>query len=253
MLPVVPPAVVAEGPLAGQGASELALRALGEALPQFAWRYEFATPLRELREITQRDGLCSWGFARLPEREKVMIFNNRPMISPGYGLILREDRVAKFQPFLDASGAINLTRLAEAASLRGGYPGGRPQYATIKDFIEKNPGRLNSDSDTGRLFRQLKAGHLDYLFGSRDEVVYYATTLGDNATFTAFPIAGMPAFDMGYIACSKGPISEKVIAAVNDYLADEAHWATFIAPWSRWMTPADFAATAKSPVVKPVP
>jgi uncharacterized protein (TIGR02285 family) len=253
MIPAVPPAVVAEGPLAGQGGSELALRSLGQALPQFAWRYEFATPLREMHEIAQRGGVCSFGFAKRPEREQIMLFNNRPMVSPGYGLIIRDDRSPEFQRFLDAGGALDLDRLAEDKALHGGYSAGRNLYGSMKDFIENNPSRLTVDGDSGRLFRQLKARRLDYLFGSRDEVLYYASSLGNNATFTAFPLVGMSAYGKGYIACSKGPVGEKVIAAVDAYLDDDAHWATFIAPWERWLTPADFAAAVKSPVIKPNP
>jgi len=250
MLPNVVPAVITEGPFAGQGGSELALRALGRALPQFTWRYEVASPLRELHDIALHDGLCSFGFAKLPEREKFMVFNNRPMVSPGYGLIVREDRLAEFRRFLDAEGAVDLDRLAEAKSLKGGYPAGRPRYGTLGDFIEKHGERLTADNDTNRLFRQLKAKRLDYLFGVRDEVFYFAATLGQGGTVTALPIVGMIRNNNGYIACSKGPIGEAVIAAVDAYLDDDAHWAAFIAPWERWMQPADYAAALKSPVVR---
>jgi hypothetical protein len=42
MLPAVPPAVIAEGPFAGLGGSERAVRDLGQALPQCQWRSELA-------------------------------------------------------------------------------------------------------------------------------------------------------------------------------------------------------------------
>ena len=252
MLPFVVPAVIPDGPFAGQGGSERALHLLGEALPQFPWRYELAHPLRELHEIGLHDGLCTSNIGKLPEREKVMLFNNRPMVSPGYGVILREDRVAEFQPFLDASGAVDLEKLAEAKELSGGYPAGRPQYGTMKSFIDALTGRLTVDSDTVRLFRQLKARRLDYYIGTRDEALYFAATLGD-VRVVALPIAGMPRYGLGYIACSKGVIGEKVINAVDDYLADDAHWAAFVAPWGRWLTAEDFAAAVKSPMIRQAP
>ena len=250
MLPAVLPAVIPDGPFAGQGGSERALHILGEALPQFPWRYEFAHPLRGLHEIAQHDGHCSSNVGRLPEREEIMIFSNRPMVSPGYGVILREDRVAEFQPFLDASGAVDLDKLGEAKELSGAYPAGRPHYGTMKSFIDGLQGRLTVDSDTIRLFRQLKARRLDYYLGTRDEALYFAANLGD-VRVIALPIAGMPRYGLGYIACYKGAIGEKVINAVDDYLADDAHWAAFIAPWARWLTEEDFAAALKSPVIRP--
>ncbi|HMA51285.1 MAG TPA: hypothetical protein VKP60_16115, partial [Magnetospirillaceae bacterium] len=57
MLPDVVPAVIHDGPFAGQGGTEVALHALGKALPQFTWRYEVATTLREIHDIALRDGL----------------------------------------------------------------------------------------------------------------------------------------------------------------------------------------------------
>jgi len=54
----------------------------------------------------------------------------------------------------------------------------------------------------------------------------------------------------GYIACSKGPVSEAVVAAVDAWLADDAHWAALMAPWARWLSPADFDAAVKSSVVR---
>jgi len=249
MLPAVAPAVIAEGPFIGQGGTELALRRLGEALPQFQWRYEAAAPMRIVHEIERRPGVCAFGLAKTPEREEIVLFNNRPMVSPGYGVILREDRLAEFHRFLDADGAIDLDRLAEAKNLSGGYPLGRPRYSPLKEFIERNGGRLTVDGDTGRLFRQLKAKRLDYLFGVRDEALYW----GESIKLISLPIAGMQRFGKGYIACSKGAVGEAVIAAVNGYLDDEAHWGAFLAPWARWLSPADFTAAVKSPVIRQVP
>lgn len=253
MLPQVAPAVIIDGPFAGQGGTELALKALGQALPQFSWRYEVATPLRELHDIAQRDGLCSWGFAKLPERQAYMVFNNRPMLSPGYGLILREDRLSEFKRFLDAEGAVDLGKLAEAKTLSGGYPGGRPRYGALGDFIQKNGDHLTADTDSHRLFRQLKAKRLDYLFGVRDEAIYFAAALGQDSGIVTLPIAGMDRYGRAYIACSKGAVGQAVIAAVNSWLDDDAHWAAFIAPWARWLSPADYAAALASPVVRQAP
>lgn len=253
MLPAVAPAVIAEGPFAGLGGTEVSARLLGRALPQFQWRYEVAAPPRILHEIGQRDGICAIGVGKTPEREAFILFNNRPGISPGYGLILREDRLPEFQRFLDADGAVDLRRLTAAQDLRGGYPAGRPPYGAVKEFIEKTSGRMSLDGDTNRLFRQLKAKHLDYLFGARDEPLYFAATMGEDAKFVSLPIAGLDRFGKGYFACSKGALGEAVIAAVNAYLADDAHWAALTAPWERWLSPADYAAALASPVVRQAP
>jgi len=250
MLPAIAPAVMPDGPFAGQGALEIGLRALGDALPQFDWRYEFATPLRELREIERRDGLCSLGFAKLPEREKVMLFNNRPMVTPGFGVILREDRAGEFRRFQDLTGAVDLDLLGEARDLSGGYVAGRPHFGTVKDFIDAKRGRLIADSDTGRLFRQLKAGHLDYLFGLRDEVAYFAASLGEDAKFVSMPVIGADRFGKAYIACSAGPIGRRAMEAIDAYLADDAHWAAFMEPWRRWLSPEDYAAAVRSPLIR---
>lgn len=253
MLPAVAPAVIADGPFAGQGGAEVSARLLGRALPQFQWRYEIAAPPRILHEIAQRDGICAMGMGKAPDREAFVLFDNRPGISPGFGLILREDRLPEFRRFLDAEGAVDLGRLTEAQDLRGGYPAGRPPFGAVKEFIEKASGRMSLDGDTNRLFRQLKAKHLDYLFGARDEVVYFAATMGEDVKFVSLPIVGIDRFGKGYFACSKGAVGEAVIAAINAYLADDAHWAALTAPWARWLSPADYAAALASPVVRQAP
>lgn len=241
------PAVIAEGPLAGLGAHEIEVQILARALPQFGWRLAVVRPLRALHEIQHRDGGCSFGFARLPEREGTMLFNARPMVVPGYGVILREDRLPDFQRFLDGGGALDLARL-RGAPLQGAYVAGRPHFGVVKEFIEAGLDRphLIASADTAGLFRQLASGRIDFLFGLRDETNYFAESVVAGAHLVALRIAGTEQWGRSYLGCSTGPVGRRAMAVLDDWLADDRHWAEFIEPWKRWLSPEDYSAALKS-------
>ena len=247
MLGDIRPMMMPEGDLAGQGAGQIDFKILQERLPQFDWRMESAAALRVLHEIQTRDGICSFGFAKLPEREGKMLFNARPMVVPGYGVLLREDRLDEFKPVLDKNGAVDLALLGKAPGLVGGYVGARPHFDVVKTYIEGHKAALISD-DAVKLFRQLQARRIDWLFGLRDEANYFAAMLGHGGRFASLPISGTDQFGQAYTSCSNGPIGRKAMAAIDALLADDRHWAEFVAPWERWLSPADYAAALRSPL-----
>ena len=242
MLVAMPPMVMSDGPLAGQGAGQVAFARLSPHLPGFDWRVGMAAPLRVLHEIQHRDGVCSFSFARLPEREGRMLFSRRAMAVPGFGVIVREDRLEEFRRYLDSSGAVDLSLLAKAQDYLGGYVAGRPHFGALKSYIA-DPAHKASlvGDDPQKLFRQLAARHLDFMFGLRDETNYYAEMFG-KARLVSLPIAGTEKFGEAYVSCSAGPIGQRAIQAVDAWLADDRHWAEFVAPWERWLSPADYAA-----------
>jgi len=241
MLPDLPPMVMSGSPLAGQAVGQALFTLLAKRLPDFEWRMETAAPLRVLHEMQHRDGICSFAFAKLPEREGKMLFSRRAMTMPGFGVIVRQEKLAEFQRFLDASGAVDLSLLGHARGLTGGYVAGRPHFGVLQDYIDdpRHKPSLVAD-DPIRLFRQLAAHHLDFLFGLRDETNYFAAVIG-SAHFASLPIAGTENFGEAYVGCSTGPVGQKAIQALDAWLADDRHWAEFVAPWERWLSPADYA------------
>lgn len=243
MLGQLPPMVMTQGPLAGQGAGQVLFAdLLRRDFPAFEWRIEYASPQRVLHEMERRDGICSFAFARLPEREGKILFSRRAMTMPGFGVILREDRLGEFRRFLDRNGAVDLALLGQAGRLSGGYVVGRPHFGILQDFIDHHDPSLSLVADDSvRLFRQLEARRLDFLFGLRDETNYFAETLGQEGRFASLPIAGTEQYGEAALNCSIGPVGHKVMAAFDAFLADDRHWAEFVAPWRRWLSPADYA------------
>lgn len=242
MMPELPPMVMTGGPLAGQGVGRAIFAVLARQLPDFQWRMETAAPLRIMHEMQHRDGICSFAFAKLPEREGKMLFSQRAMTMPGFGVIVREERQGEFRRFLDSSDAVDLSLLGHARGLTGGYVVARPHFGALQQYIDdpRHKPSLVAD-DPIRLFRQLAAHHLDFLFGLRDETNYFAAIIG-GAHFTSLPIAGTDKFGQAYLGCSTGPVGQRVMQALDAWLADDRHWAEFAAPWERWLSPADYAA-----------
>ncbi len=240
---IEPPSVVAEGPSAGQGGEELDARILARELPRFDWKIESARPLRVIHEMETRDGVCSFGFIPLPGRERTMVFNLRPILMPGYGVIVREDRLADFQPYLGADGAIDLVRFRDAP-LTGGYVGVRPHVDALKDFIEDNHRRVRliPAGENGSVFKQVIGRRTDFALVLRDEANYFAEQAASEIRLVSLPITGPDRWTPAYIGCSSGPVGRRVMAAIDVFLADDRHWAEFLEPWRRWLSPEDYNA-----------
>lgn len=227
----------------GQGGEELEALILARELPQFDWRIESARPLRVIHEMETRDGVCSFGFIPLPGRERTMVFNQRPILTPGYGVIVRQDRLAEFQDYLGADGAIDLNRLGQAP-LTGGYVGVRPHEDALKGFIADRHHRVEliATNENGSLFKQVIGRRIDFALALRDETNYFAEQAAPEVRLVSLPITGPDRWTPAYIGCSSGHVGRRVMAAIDAYLADDHHWADFLEPWRRWMSAEDYNA-----------
>lgn len=245
----LPPQFILEGDLAGQGWADRQMHELFSLLPDFDHRLVQGSLSRIWYEMARRDGICFDGAARSPEREDIAQFSRRPIIAPSYRVIVRAADLARFRPFLDEKGAIDLDRMAEEDGLAGGYTAARANSPVITRFIdsERRRIRLETAVSPSQLFNLLHGKRLDFIISSPVEVPYYKARFHLTAEFASLPVKGGASSIRGYIACSKGPLGRAVIEKIDQTLADESRWTVFIEPLRRWFEPADFAAALAAP------
>lgn len=237
-----PPQYIFEGELAGQGYKDQQLGFLIANLPQFQHRVIQGSVGRVWHEVAQRDGICTLGMLPNKEREDAAALAERPVLVPGFRLAVAADRADRLSPFLDKQGEVELEQLAGSHRMTGAYVAGRVHAKAIEDFIAL-PGRavpLQQIVSPRQLYSLVQTGRLDFTFGGPHEIRYFQRTLDGNPAFTALPIKGVPRLVKTYLSCSKKPVGQAVIAAVDSMMRDQTRWAAFIAPLQSWMDESDF-------------
>jgi len=248
MVPEFPPAFI-PGPFrAGEGYGDRQLDFLTSHLPQFNHTRIAAPGSRLWHEIGRRDGVCTLAAARLPDREKIAAFSARAFHGTANRVIVRTDQLPRFQPYLDSSGALDLTRLAADDKLRGAYTETTSYGPNIDAFVRNNARKapLQMVSHLRMPLALLDKRRVDFVFGYYMEMNYFRQLdrLGDN--FTALPTTPEMAPLGGHVACSNGPLGREVIAAVDALLATDEGMLAYIEPLRDWYSPADFEAARKA-------
>jgi uncharacterized protein (TIGR02285 family) len=246
----LPPQSILDGELSGQGWSDVQMRQLFPKLSGFEHHVTEGSLGRIWYEMEHHDGVCFDGASRNAARETFALYSRRPILVPSYGVTVRAGEKARFARFLDASGAMDLDRLAEAGALTGGYTAAREHFPAIDRFLQnaKSGPRMDKTVSPSQLFNLLHARRLDFIFSEPVEAPYYKARFHLGGEFVTFPIAGDPPSIKGYLVCSKGPIGRAVIARLDALLDDDGEWAAYLEPLRRWMMPADFAkALAQKP------
>lgn len=248
ILPEFPPVFISEKPLFGQGYGDGELRYLIEHLPQFHHVVMFGTAPRLWHEMENRDGVCAVSMARLPEREKFAVFSARHTYGLSNQVIVRADRLVKFEPYLDKAGRIDLTRLAADEHLQGAYSDGTTYGPAIDAFI-KDPERKTPLELTAHIrtpIGLLDKERLDFVFGFHMEAAYYRRTHPQSAEFITLATVPDGGREDSYIACSKGPIGRQAVAAIDALLASDEALLDYVENLRGWYSSDEFEAARKA-------
>jgi len=237
----LPPQYIAEGELAGLGIKDQQLRLIAEQVPEFQHRTMRASISRLWYQIQHEDGMCGIGVLRNAERDKIAVFSRRPVVVPGFRLIVRSDDRERFSPFLTAQGEIDLDALLQSHKLTGGYVADRVYPPAVTGYIGSadRRGPLEKSVDNDRLYQLLRSTRVDFVFGLAYEATYFSWRQG--VPLTSLPIEDTPRSVAGYTACSDQPLGRAMIARLDALQADTALWQRWIEPLRRWLDPGDFA------------
>lgn len=246
----LPPQWILDGDLAGQGWGDMQMRILFPLLPEYRHQVVTGSLSRIWYEMEHHDGICFDGAARNADRERFGVFTHRAILVPSYGVTVRATDLKRFEPLLEADGAIDLDRLSGRWELTGGYTVAREHFPAINHFLQNGQRGPTMDKavSPSQLFNLLHAGRLDFIFSEPVESSYYKARFHLSGEFATFPIAGNPPSIKGYLVCSNGPVGRAAIARLNALLDEDGDWAAYLEPLRRWMTPQDFAkALAQKP------
>jgi len=240
----LPPATIYEGEMAGNGFADQQLRVLTAALPDYDHKIVKGTIARNWHELETRDGICFNWVTRSGTHWNAL-FSKRPVLNPGYRLVVRTARLTEFLPY-GQSGDLDLDLLGQSDSLSGGYIASRDYLPTINGFIASGDRRskLQKTMTSAQLVELLHVGRLDFIFASPTEVAYYHVAEHLAADFSVLKVKGEPVYNEGYVACSSGPVGKAAMAKIDAYLERAEGWAAYVAPLQRWLDPADYAFAA---------
>lgn len=221
-MPDFPPVLIHQGPLKGTGYADVFLRYFIEKTPEFRHRIEASSMSRVFGLMKQGQPVCEPSLLKTPERETYVEFSDPVEFTLPHHIVVRADRIARFQSYINKAGAIDLALLLSDLTLstvrqeKRGYP------ALVQQAFNAASGQKNllltSDDDQGP-FRQIANGWIDYFIAYPDEVYWFDRQLGTATSFAYFPIAGLPEYVYGHVGCTKGAWGRQVIQRVNQVVA----------------------------------
>ena len=236
------PLLIVSGERASMGAADRWGRDLKTLLTDFTHSRRVGNVARLLEEAKQRDNICSQVMIRSPEREQILVFSAPIVWIMPNGVSFLRERDAAIEPFLNAQGELRLEQFlarpgVRVAAAKGRAYGGRIDTALVAGE-EAGAVKRFSNSD-------LFASGLLQVQNGADGVVGYAIELKwaaqrlkiDPERFHFVPVEGETALIPMHVACSRGPLGERVINRVNELIAAGQITELATAAYREWLPP----------------
>lgn len=242
-----PPAYIVSGSAQGTGVSDQAMRYFLERMTQFDHHVDVAPLTRAWTQIAHEDGNCLAAVLKSPERAGIALFSKPIFVTATPRLLIRHDHIDLLQPALDAEGAVDLQILAGRKSVKAISVTQRSYGPEVDRFLlalHDLPARV---ATSAQAVRMVENGRGDFTFGYTFETRFFALESGTPNKLDNYPIARQPKFLPVRMACSKGPIGEKIIERVNQII-DMAGWPPpFLHQVSRWFIPEELTTMLNLP------
>lgn len=240
--PEFPPSYIEFGEFAGQGYLDRQLAVLQAKLPGFTHSVATAPLARVWHELPRADGFCFLGASPTEERLKLGLFSRKGILTPIIQLAVRAEESERIRPYLNAEGEVDLDKLKFAARLTGAYTDTATYGRIIDDFLRAKDHTvgLKGVVEMRHPFTLLEKGRTDFIFVWPEQLTYFKRSTHSDFATVSYKVSGTSAAQPYYVACSKGPMGEKVIARINAVLDDPVAWHEFVAPLKAWFPPVDF-------------
>ncbi|GLK87856.1 TIGR02285 family protein [Pseudomonas turukhanskensis] len=215
----MPPFLILEGPLKNRGIADRMLQLLIADMPQYEHVLSVANRARATQMLTSGVLTCDPGMLWSQEREQIMYFSIPTMGILTNGVAVRKADEAQLAPFVQ-QGEFDLgAYLAD-----GGYTIGTlvdRSYGKVIDAELKNakPNTIivhHGTDATLSLLRMQQHRRLDAVLGYWPEMRYQSENASvplDALNF--YPVKGVPAYQLGYVSCSKTPEGLEAVKAIN--------------------------------------
>jgi uncharacterized protein (TIGR02285 family) len=216
-----PPVYILKGPDEGKGTADSRLKQLMAGLEGFLHKKVVASLSRLMADVSARDGVCSITMLRTPEREASLLFSRHFWRLETSRLLMRPDRQERYARYITPDGRIDLMALRADGDESGVYVANRSYTGAIDRYLKGRSGQQDQMmpvASNESAFRMLELGRADFTFGYPYELAYFDDSQHRGLDLVALPAVGDPLYVDGGIACSRGPVSARVIAAVDDLL-----------------------------------
>lgn len=242
-----PPFQVSQPSSMGPGINDLYLARVIESMPEFEHFSVDANFARMFAMMASEDGYCMDSALKTPEREKMALFSHRFGIVRGQVLITSGLKLDKLQPYRDKAGRIDLDLLVRAPDLTAGRATGRAYGPKVDAALAAlaGSGHLVDSGQTPGLFKMLESGRVDYVFGYETEIRYYTYMFDLKESFTAIPVAGLPAYLDTYFACSDKPRGRRAMVRINQFIDQAGLPNPFVVLQGKWLDQAGVDALEK--------
>ena len=235
----MPPFFILNGPLKGQGYEDLVSRIITRNLPEYEHRSVVANVGRFVYNLKHGLTVCTVGFYKIPEREKIAWFSLPSFFTLPAVLIVRRDRLDRFPD----PQTVSLDQVLAEGRLRIGIERDRSYGPAVDTVLARYRGRknlvaLSHQRQFSDLFRMMLAGRIDAVLGLPEEGMYHAELAGARDRVATLTISenqqGYKGW-LSYVACSKTDWGRKVIERVNQVLLDQRPTAAYRGAYERWL------------------
>lgn len=241
------PGFIFDGPMAGSGYAQTAIRLLREKMPNYRHEDQEVVNVR-IYDILKSKDAC---FAAAPyqgidltdERRRGVIFSAPTFLFFYHGLIARKESKAQLTRYMQ-DGAVDFQALISGTSLTGAFQPGRTYSRWLNQIFETHPGVDNMFRWSGKLgltqnmFKMLEAERFDYFVDYSMLLKFHELSKGHMDEFDFYPLLEHQGqFGLGGIACRDSAVGRQAIADINKALATIRTTPEFQDANSRWLMP----------------
>lgn len=239
----VPPAMILKGADKGTGYVDRIIGLFKRSMPGYRHEDVQSSVTRMFATMQERDGICTGGLLRTPEREKVLFYSNSFYPVLVNRLVTNRAKRPLLAPYVSPEGHVDLRALADDDRLVAGYVGQRFYSPLIQQFIETRTandpeGRLRVLIPNDRFSLLLRHDRIDFAFGLAAEIYYQSLreeAAAEGAELVSYAVRGEPVAKPGGFACSGGPLGRQIAGEINRLVADPAIRAEIRSYYTDWL------------------
>jgi len=214
-----PPGTFNYGEHKNQGFVQKALQMIIEQMPEYQHDMPITTLARAISDIKAGKKACHPALYITAEREEHMVFSNASILNSNTRIIAKPENM---EHFLE-NGQVNLEKILQQNSLIFGHVNNRSYGNTIDDIFKKYNHANNivqvNNIDLKRVFQMIERNRVDITIAYPFEIQYYLKNTPQSIEqLVAYPIANIPPYNTGAVACPKNAWGKKIIQQVNAIL-----------------------------------
>lgn len=212
---------IEDGPKAGQGVVDLALKGMMEALPEYHHVPLVMNASRAWQDIRDGEPVCHPAALKTPERERHAVFSDAGAIVPSMVVILRAEDAARVAP---GKSTVSLMHLLKDEKLRPGILSERA-YGDVQEVLEEphgttRPVRVSNNYGPFSLIRMLYSGRIDLMV----EYPWILHFVKEHVPEAGVPLVALgieesPPFYTSHVACANTPRGREIVARLNGWIA----------------------------------